>query len=484
MRLAVSDCDCEYCHEKLTDFDYRYRGKHYCKKCYNYLFHFKECTVCKCKRKIYYALKIPICKFCQVKDKPCIRCNKSQYEFGKITEFGPTCKSCAKYFTISKKCLECGGSNHTVSNRSLPDGSTELLCQKCFKKKLPICSSCAYRRDAFSFSIETKKPLCEICTTEVSRFCKQCDSLFPAGVGRICSKCSSDNSLSKKVKFISASLSTYMSSYFTEFSIWFKKRRGAIYASYRIGHYHSYFLALDNLCEEFERIPTYEEVTDKLTVAETRKYLSVTIFLNEIGVIKIDKVIQDKYANLDMINKYLLSFKKGTYKHRLIHSYHSYLEEKLVSNKTTIRSMRLAITPAVKFLKYCNNFTEKKLNNFMLSGYLWLYPGQKAAITGFVNFLVKEFDLEFFLKEIKEITFTKPNLSKAQLKHRLISLLRKDKLISTQKRELLKTAVGYLHGISIPDNVFLTIDSSEDVLFFQLGREELYLPLEVKRRLW
>lgn len=483
MRLIVSDCDCEYCHEKLTDFDYRYKGKHYCKKCYNYLFHFKKCTVCKRRRKIFYALKTPICKFCQVKEKPCIRCNKSQYEFGKITEFGPACKSCAKYFTINKKCLECGESNHTVSNRSLLDGSTKLLCQKCFKKKLPICSSCAYRREAFSYSIDTNKPLCKICTIEVNRVCKQCNKLFPAGMGRICSECSSDNSLAKKVKLISESLSPYMSSYFTKFNSWLKKRRGTVYVSYRIRHYHSYFLALDNFCEELQRIPTYEEVADRFTIAETRKYLSVTTFLDEMGVIKIDEVIQDKYANLDMIDKYLASFKKGTYKHKLLHSYHSYLEGKLASNKTTIRSMRLAITPAVKFLKYCDNFSEKKPNNFMLSGYLWIYPGQKAAITGFINFLIKEFNLEFFLKELKEVIFAKPNLSKAQLKHRLISLLRKDKLTSTQKRDLLKTSVGYLHGIIIPDNIFLTINSSEDILFFRLGREEFYLPLEVKKKL-
>jgi len=167
---------CDNCSIMLTNWDYRYRGKHFCRKCYDSLFRFKICVKCNKRKKIYIAQKPPICKFCQVKNKSCIRCGKTNYANGKITQYGPVCNTCSKYYTQYDRCSVCGKDNNPTSNRALCDGSKKFLCEKCYNKTLPICIECGYRRKAFSFRLD-KKPLCKICSIEHTRKCIKQDNV-------------------------------------------------------------------------------------------------------------------------------------------------------------------------------------------------------------------------------------------------------------------------------------------------------------------
>jgi len=486
LSIANSNCECNYCHNKLTAWDYRYHGKHYCRKCYEILFPLNICSICKKNRRIYYKLKIPICKSCQQKDVPCIRCGKIEYSNGKITEFGPVCKSCAKYFVEKKQCTECNEYNINICNRNLLDGTVKLLCQKCYSKTLPICSQCSYRKKAYCYSLD-KKPICKICATYVTRECVICGYSFAAGKGTICPECNYKNSLTKKTNFIANALSKHMQNLFYTFSIWLTDRRGLLFASTHIQQYQAYFIELDNLCEKINRIPSYEEVVKKLSVARTRTNLSVTLFLDEIKIIIVDKEVQEKYANIDMIHRYLESFEKGTYNYKTIKRYYDKLYKKFEKNKTTLRSIRLALTPAVRFLEYCKNFNQIQPNITMLRGYLWHYPGQKASITGFINFLKIDFKLDISVKNIGKIVFKSPNTSKEQLKQRLISVLRFNEKLKNNNKNLLKISIGYLHGIDIPDNVFITskdikINANKDY-YIRICGYSFYLPKEITEKL-
>ena len=478
--MPIADCDCDYCHEQLSDWDYRYKGKHYCKKCYNYLFHFKICSVCSKKRKIYYALKIPICKFCQVKDQPCIRCGKEQYVFGKIIEHDAVCNSCAKYFLEPKKCTSCEENKMNVAYRTLSNGDKTLLCETCYTKTLPICSACKYRRKAYTFSLD-KKPICKICSIEGTRPCKQCGEVFPAGYGNICNSCTSKKTLLRKTNFIGASLSKYMSEIFIAFSNWLAARRGVIFTANHISSYHAYFFQLDNICNELQRLSDYKELVARVSIATTRANLLVTVFLDEKKFIVIDKTVKEEYSNLDMIERYLTSFKEGTCRHRLILKYYNSLDEKLKVGTTTIRSIRLSLTPAVKFLQYCENFNTEKPSLEILKSYLWYYPGQRASITGFINFLSKTFKYNFSVKDVEHSILQSPNTSKAQLKQRMIDILRSDKDI--KQRYLFKTVMGYLHGVDIPEHITIDLkdikkDANKDY-YIRIAGDTFYLPEQI-----
>ncbi|MGW8168614.1 MAG: hypothetical protein ACWGHH_01225 [Sulfurovaceae bacterium] len=486
MKFAVSDSNCSYCHNKLTNWEYKYKGKQYCRKCYDKLFHLNICDVCGKKRMIYSLLKIPICKFCQIKNIPCIRCGKKEYSYGKITKNGPVCKSCAKYYVKPKVCSACHKSTINVSNRKMENGSIRLLCISCYNKTLPICSHCGYRRKAYTFSCITKKPICKICSVQPFKACSICNNIFPSGKGNICQICSARATLDRKSSFMANSLSGYLSEIFLDFSKWLCNRRGVLFTATYINNYYPFFMKIDNLCEEFLRLPTYKEIVSASSVAETRSNLLAVTFLDQSKLITIDILIKQECANLDMIDKYLNAFPNSQYQYRLIQSYYMHLCSKLAKGITTIRSIRLSLTPAVKLLQYCNYFNTKKPTSTILNGYLWLYPGQKSAVTGFINFLNDKFYFELKIP-IAQAVFKRPNSSHKQLEHRFINLMKDGDTKGKQKNELLRISINYLHGIYIPNNVFIAQNNikqnSNKDYFIKMQRHIFYIPNIVYTRL-
>lgn len=447
--------NCDSCGELLTNWDYRYRGKHYCRKCYDIDFSLQICTVCGRQRKISIDLKVPICKTCQVKDKPCIRCGKIEYTNGKITPDGPVCNSCSKYFREPKQCMSCGTFSISVSNRNLSNGITKQVCRSCYNKTLSICYRCGKQRKTYTYD-ENAHPICEICATEGERECSQCGKPFPAGKGKICGDCIYENTLQQKIRFGSRALSFYMSDLYVQFADWLKQRRGVLFAAVHLNRYLPYISKLDELAERLGRIPVYSEVVAELTVAITRANLLVTLFMNQEKIILIDRKVQEEYANIDMIARYCKRFEEGTWTQKAIDGYLKKLESK--SAKTSIRSIRLAVGSAANFVSYAECLGELRINTSVLYGYLWKYPGQRSSITGFVNYINWQYHLNLEMPEWKHPELLSPQKGRMQLKQLLIDLLRSPMQSEEYQNKLIRTAIAYLHGVDIPENVYLGIE--------------------------
>lgn len=472
--------NCDSCGELLTNWDYRYRGKHYCRKCYDIDFSLQTCSVCGRQRKISIDLTIPICKTCQVKDKPCIRCGKTEYAYGKITADGPVCNSCSKYFREPKQCMSCGTSSISVSNRNFLDGSIHLICSSCYNKTLPICYRCGKQRKAYTYN-ENAHPVCEICAIEGERECAQCGKLFPAGKGRMCRDCTYENTLQRKARYGSRALSPYMSELYVRFAQWLKQRRCVLFAAIHLNRYLSYFSKLDDLAERLNRIPFYGEVVAELTVATTRANLLVTLFLDQEQIIPIDRKVQEEYANIDMITRYCERFEEGTWAQKAIDGYLQKLERKGI--KTSIRSIRLAVGSAANLLSYSECLGELKINTNVLQGYLWKYPGQRSSITGFVNYLNRQYHLNLEMPEWKHPELSSPKKGRMQLKQLLIDLLRSPVQSEEYNKKLIRVAIAYLHGVDIPENVCLSLKDRKQLknknTFVCFAGRMFYIPTEI-----
>ena len=453
MSFKNPDKNCDFCDNSLKNWDYRYNGKHYCRRCYELNFRLKVCTVCGKQKRIHRDLKNPVCKICQVKDKPCIRCGREIKYNGKITENGPVCSSCSKYFREQKRCPVCNKLSYDVFN-SLIDGKRVTICQKCYLKRLPTCSLC--RRKKPTYTTDAKgKSICKKCATQ-KRICKQCRKEFPAGRGKICFECANLNGLKRKANQGKNKLSSYFSDYFVDFSNWLMSNRGSQFASLSLLNYLPYFQKLDQIALELGRLPNYQEIVEKFNVAITRKYLLATRYLEEKQVIEIDTTVKEEFANWDMIDRYLATFPEESFYGRAIKLYFKKLNEKLEKGKTSIRSIRLALTPAIKFFKYCKYCKEEQPKQELLKGYLWIYPGQKNAITGFINFLNSKFKCELDLKVIKKPVLERPKRPRKYLEQRLIKALRDEQYLSLiGKDDFLRIAIGYFHWVDIP--VFVKI---------------------------
>ncbi len=478
---------CDSCQVKLTNWDYRYWGKHFCRMCYDQSFKLRECSVCHKRKMIFNELETPICKTCQLINLPCIRCHKIKYTPGKVTEDGPVCNSCSKYFREPKECQRCHKKTIDTSNRTMEDGEVEKICASCYRKTLSVCFKCHKQRKAFAVTLDQRKPICKICSQEDTRICTQCNKVFPAGMGRICKECAYSNTLDKKVRFAKDALSHYMSEYFVKFSGWLRDRRGIEFTAMRVDQYFPYFLELDKLSQTLEYIPNYKEIVETLSVAKTRKNLLVTLFFEEIGLIRVDREIKEEYANWDMIERYLLSFDEDGFSYKVLKEYLSRLVKKLTDNKTTVRSIRLAITPVSKLLLYSENFQSIYPTQDALDGYLWCYPGQRSSITGFINFLRSEYSIALDVKNLGDITLSRPRESHQYLKQKFIDSLRQHEIGNTNKAIFLKNAVEYLHEVRIPSNIFLSKKmikkNKRKEAYLHVANQRFFLPLEVIKKL-
>lgn len=206
------------------------------------------------------------------------------------------------------------------------------------------------------------------------------------------------------------------------------------------------------------------------------------IFLNEYKIIEIDEKIKELHSNLNIIDSYLNRFNKNSSDYLIINSYYTYLEKKYLSNKTTQRSIRLALTPAIKLLEYKKYFNISRLNDNVIDGYLWIYPGQKSSLIGFINYLNKKFN--YNLSSIKNLTYTLESSTsrKKQLQLRLIYLLKREKLTILQQKRLINISLEYFHRIKIPNNVYLNIKNIfkiNDNYYIWCCKNKFYLPINI-----
>ncbi|NUW25060.1 hypothetical protein HUX57_00010 [Arcobacter butzleri] len=378
---------------------------------------------------------------------------------------------------MKKICLQCNCSKNNVFNRTL-NNEILLLCDKCYRKCLDICSLCRRHTITFTYSKENK-PICKKCFTEPFRICRICKNKFPAGRGKICNKCSYFHSLSKKISILNLILSEFTNLLFEQFTWWLTKRKGIEYSSCFIQKYFIFFYKIDLLANILNKFPTYLDLLKHFKVSFTRKYLLVMIFLNEHNVIEINEKTKELYSNLNIIASYLNYFNKNSSDYLIIHSYYEYLEQKYLSNKTTKRSIRLALTPAIKLLEYKNNFNISKLSDNIIHGYLWIYPGQKNSLTGFINYLNKRFN--YSLSSIKNLTYILESSTsrKKQLQLRLIYLLKKEKLTILQQKRLINISLEYFHRIKISTNVCLSIKNIfkiNNIYYICCCKNKFYLP--------
>ena len=204
-------------------------------------------------------------------------------------------------------------------------------------------------------------------------------------------------------------------------------------------------------------MPNYEELLATFPHATQGKNLLIHLYFESVGVIKIDEAIKDKYANLNLIQKYLNTFKKDNYRFHLLQSYYEKLLQKFKAKKITFRSIRLALTPAVKFLQYCDYFKNETPNMYILEGYLWIYPGQRSSLTEFTNFLSKQFAYELKISMIPQGKLEKAHESQELFQQRLIKILRNSQYQREHQQYFFKTLIGYLHNIHVPGNVYIDL---------------------------
>ena len=468
---------CFHCSGEIKSNKFYCLGKTYCASCYSLYYELRLCAECGKRKRISRKVEVPVCQQCEFQGNACIKCEKKIVKVGLVHSNGPVCHSCVVYYQPLKKCEWCGKSRIGVAQRRLEHGEA-LICNSCFTNTLPTCTSCGYKRKAFFYDF-SKKYQCRTCIEE-TRFCRNCSIKIPAGSGHYCIDCSYYNTLKRRITAGEQVLKPYFSKLYKGFGMWMMSRRGVNFSAIHINKCLPYFIELNELSIRLNRYPNYQEVVSEFSVATTRKNLLVTLFLDETRTIRVDQAIKSEYSNLDMIERYMGKFSEVSTYHAMLKAYYLELLKKLNLDQTTIRSVRLALTPAVKLLLASEHFGVEEPNNNILEGVIWVRPGQRSAITGFINFLNRTRDLGLVLPERSEVVIEKPKETKLQLKGRLIRMLRQPILDESYNRDLLVLSLAYFHQLLVPGNAWVECEMvKRDIngdAYLRLVGHKFYLP--------
>ncbi len=415
---------------------WRTENKHkYCVNCYMRVFKRVMCPKCGNYARLNKYNKNAICAAC-IRAKPCARCGKTDYLSGMHTSYGMVCNACAPYFRKNEPCEICGTLSNRLSKYSRLRNN-KRICPKCARADHGTCHAC--RRHRLLTSIDGKM-LCKRCIEFGEVPCEKCQQSMPAGYGKTCENCYWQGLLDKRIKLNSAALNT-LSVPFKLFATWLGAEVGTHKAATIVNKYLSFFGEIER---KFNGIPDYEALLNHFGAAKLRKVELPMRWLSFVGLIEVNAELRENDTEKRRIRALLDKVAHNQVATKLIHEYYQALMVDLMNGQTTLRSIRLALSPAVSLLLVSADLKVMPPNQKMLDKYLKKSAGQRAAVSGFVN----------YLRDVHGIDIKLPKLdaNKAQLNRRkkleaeMLALMKAGKA-NAENREWLSVALAYFHGL-------------------------------------
>lgn len=415
----------------------------YCVNCYARVFKRAMCLKCGNFARLDKYNKDAICSTC-IRAKPCARCGKTEYRTGKLTPYGMVCNACAPHFRKMEPCDICGVLSNRLSKYSRL-GNSKRICPKCARVDYGTCQACKRHR---LLTLSNGKMLCKACIEFGEVPCEKCHQSMPAGYGKTCENCYWQGLLDKRTKINSAAL-LGLSAYFELFSSWLGQEVGVHKAAITVNKFLPFFEEIES---QFNGIPDYEGLLNHFGAAKLRKVELPMRWLAFVGLIEVNAELREENTEKRRVQELLEKVGNNPAASKLINGYYQILKVDLKHRKTTLRSICLALSSAVSLLIASSEVKVMPPNQKMLDAYLKKSAGQRAAVSGFVN----------FLRDIHgvEIKFPKLDANKAQLNRRkkleaeMLALMKAGKA-SADNREWLSAALAYFHGL--PKKVGITV---------------------------
>lgn len=434
-----SKLGCDECGRQMARAHRHYRGHRYCSTCYAREFKPRACSRCGCTARLLRSEEISVCRKCD-SDQPCVRCGKADYAIGKLTDYGPVCNACSPYFRKQENCESCGTLSHRLA-RSSRLGHDLRVCPKCIIVDHATCSAC-HRHRLLRPNVNGHL-LCEKCHQFGEIHCAQCQQPMPAGYGSRCERCYWSELLGKRLRMGCTAFTTQiMADHFTVFGQWLLAHAGEAKAAQTIHRYLKFFCDIE---KQWADIPDYRTLLDQFGTAKLRRVLLPMRWMAESGLVVIDEIAKAEDSERRRIAVIQERFVPGSTQRVLLEGYLEMMYLRLKDEKTTLKSIRLAMTPAAALLgATAESFQNGLPNQKSLDIYLSKKPGQRAAISGFVR----------YLREMHHAGVSLPTANKAELKRlqrkkletELLELMLNGGGSERCKQQWLTAALAYFHG--------------------------------------
>lgn len=468
---------CDECGRAMAQATRIRKGRRYCGTCYGRIFKRRLCPKCGNFARLPINDPNAACRRCETA-KPCIRCGKVDYEIGKITPYGPVCNACSLYFRAPKPCGLCGVLSRQLT-RITRLGLDIQVCPKCARADHGTCMMC--RRHRLLIETDEGMQLCKACAEYGEVPCPKCGKSMPAGYGKACSSCYWRELFEKRIKMDCAAFSRpVMAGHFRDFGLWLGKRVGDHKGALTIHRYLPFFMEME---QKWQGIPDYATMTDHFGVAGLRRVLLPVKWLEERELIIVDEKAKSEDPEKRRIAALIASLPEGSEVRGLLTSYYQRLEASRESGKTSLRSVRLALSPAVSLLQEAINAGGTLPDLKILNSWITIRPGQRSAVTGFLNHLKQERSLDLLAGlDTRKVAAGK----KRRLETKLMKLLRQPERNEKEQSELLIAALEYFHGVPRKKAMHAKPDKEIDLnskrgFFVSIGSQQFWLP-ELKVR--
>lgn len=470
--------ECDECSDAVEKIHRRYKQLNYCHKCYVRVFKKRDCPSCGKNARLHKADNSAVCQQCET-NRPCIRCQSTEYSLGKITAQGPVCNSCSVYYREFQACERCGVASQRLSRISRFEDNLRV-CPKCATRDYQTCKSCRRYR-LVEQDILSGKMLCKKCLSCPPVQCLTCQQQIPAGYGKHCESCSWRRILGSKIKELDQTLvNPNLKGYFKEYMNWLDHELGPHKAALLIRKHIQFFERTNDLWRD--HIPDYDSLLHRLRASGLRKYELPMRWLVLVHHLHIDTQSKDHCSEFDQLRKLANSCSNSLFSDQILQNYYQFLSNKIDLGKTSIRSARLAMKPASALMLLVSQSRLDLPTMWHVKYYLFKSPGQAVAIVGFLNFLNKNYDTNFDTSWVLDQKMTKKSNMK-KLEKQLLAIM---KVPEENFNELEWIQLGLMYFHNLDRSICIQINSLDcirvnDGFNIKLCNEEFWVPIAPDR---
>lgn len=380
--------ECDNCGKRNVRIIRKYKSERYCSTCYAREFKLRKCPACGKTSRIDIKDKLAICINCE-RSKPCIRCGKEQYKIGKITEYGPCCNSCSKYFSEKKECVLCGKYSNCVAR--LKKFNYQKVCGKCSRLHHATCPKCHRYRELHISPAGIM--ICYKCLMQGDVPCPICKRDMPAGRGNSCEDCYWLNLANKRITIYKEHFSKlWVRNMYDSFGKWLINRVGSNKAAITLRQYIVFFYEIEK--------NSWKELSYSILLshygAEGLRRIGLPIYwLKDANVITVDPLQKHEDSERRLIEKYLYYFDREDDYFLILNGYYNYLSKK--KNKVSLKTIRVSLRAAIHFLEYKKLIKNTGFSQNLVNKYISINSGKRASVFGFIRYLSRLYGIDILV---------------------------------------------------------------------------------------
>ena len=435
----LSKSRCDECELEDVKISRKYRGHRYCQTCYGRVFKRRPCPKCKNFARLPIHIANAVCRTCE-RTQPCVRCGRFMTRVGRMTAYGPACGACAHYFKEPMPCEACETPSTRLA-RSRRLGHDLRLCPRCVRADHGTCEAC--RRHRPLQDCPDGRKLCTPCREQGDIPCPQCGEPMPSGCGKRCWECYWDAVADKRIRInCAAFFSEVMAQRFEAFGTWLVRTTGNRKAARTIHRYLPFFVQIER---GWRDIPDYPALLTHFGARELRRQLLPMRWMEQTSLVTVDAAARETDSDRRRIAQVLDRFPHGAPARTILVGYHDAMIRRYQRGETMLRSIRLALSPAGTLLQAASEMARMPPDQKVLDALLRKSPGQRAALSGFVNYLHNTLGIEIQLP--KDNAFAARRKRRRKLEREVLALMREGGFGEDFERRWICTALAYFHDL-------------------------------------